>query len=115
MGVERDAYLSLSRETFAVAFATLVLVALPWNPFAVAAEISAFKTADGLTVYIGVMPAEIVKGHLGSRHKCNTARVLLRWDNVMASSALRSVLISTACMQGVDLADKLRLRWQRSR
>ena len=38
------------------------------------------------------------------------ARVLWRWDNVMASSALRSALRSTACMQPVDLKAKLRLR-----
>src|SRR6202048_670248 len=38
------------------------------------------------------------------------ARVLWRWDNVMASSALRSGLRSTACMQAVDLKTKLHLR-----
>src|SRR5712664_4095969 len=38
------------------------------------------------------------------------ARVLWRWDNVMASSALRSALRSTGCMQPVDLKTKLRLR-----
>ena len=38
------------------------------------------------------------------------ARVLWRWDNVMASSALRSALRFTACMQAVDLKTKLRLR-----
>src|ERR1700681_498205 len=38
------------------------------------------------------------------------ARVLWRWDNVMASSALRSALRSTACMQAVDLKTKLHLR-----
>ena len=38
------------------------------------------------------------------------ARVLWRWDNVMASSALRSALRSTACMQAVDLKTKLLLR-----
>src|SRR5258705_13788916 len=37
-------------------------------------------------------------------------RVLWRWDNVMASSALRSALRSTACMQAVDLKTKLHLR-----
>src|SRR4030081_948081 len=31
------------------------------------------------------------------------ARVLWRWDNVMASSALRSALRFTACMQAVNL------------
>ena len=34
-----------------------------WNGFAVAAEDPLFKTADGLTVYIGIIPAEIAKGH----------------------------------------------------
>jgi hypothetical protein len=38
------------------------------------------------------------------------ARVLRRWDNVMASSALKSELRSTGCMQPVDLKTKLRLR-----
>src|SRR6202142_162281 len=38
------------------------------------------------------------------------ARVLWRWDNVMASSALKSALRSTACMQAVDLKTKLLLR-----
>src|SRR4030081_1813556 len=38
------------------------------------------------------------------------ARVLWRWDNVMASSALRSALRFTACMQAVNLKTKLRLR-----
>src|SRR5258705_10308456 len=38
------------------------------------------------------------------------ARVLSRWDNVMASSALRSALRSTACMQAVDLKTKFHLR-----
>jgi hypothetical protein len=53
----------LLREALAIAFAILCLVVLPWDRVAVAAEVPAFKTADGLTVYIGVMPAEIVKGH----------------------------------------------------
>ena len=38
------------------------------------------------------------------------ARVLWRWDNVMASSALRSALRFTACMQAVNLKTKLRQR-----
>src|ERR1019366_9941071 len=38
------------------------------------------------------------------------ARVLWRWESVMASSALRSGLRSTACMQAVDLKNKLHLR-----
>ena len=38
------------------------------------------------------------------------ARVLWRWDNVMASSALKSALRYTACMQAVYLKTKLRLR-----
>src|SRR6478672_5523265 len=38
------------------------------------------------------------------------ARVLWRWDSVMASSALRSALRFTACMQAVNLKTKLRLR-----
>src|SRR5438132_12615119 len=39
-----------------------------------------------------------------------SARVLWRWDNVMASSALKSALRFTACMQAVNLKTKLRLR-----
>ena len=39
------------------------------------------------------------------------ARVLWRWDNVMASSALKSALRFTACMQAVNLKTKLRLRF----
>src|SRR2546423_9859617 len=38
------------------------------------------------------------------------ARVLWRWDNVMASSALKSALRFTACMQAVNLKTKLLLR-----
>src|ERR1700730_1159475 len=38
------------------------------------------------------------------------ARVLWRWENVMASSALKSALRSTACMQAVDLKTILHLR-----
>src|ERR1700735_4965483 len=38
------------------------------------------------------------------------ARVLWRWDNVMASSALRSALRFTVYMQAVNLKTKLRLR-----
>ena len=53
----------LLRGSLAIALAVLCAVALPRNPIAVAAEVPAFKTADGLTVYIGVMPAAIVKGH----------------------------------------------------
>ena len=36
-------------------------------------------------------------------------KVLSRWDNVMASSALKSALRYTACMQAVYLKTKLRL------
>src|SRR5437870_4288189 len=38
-----------------------------------------------------------------------SARVLWRWDNVMASSALKSALRFTACMQAVNLKTNLRL------
>src|ERR1700761_3421539 len=37
------------------------------------------------------------------------AKVLSRWENVMASSALKSALRYTACMQAVYLKTKLRL------
>ena len=47
-----------------VAFATLwVVVVLPWNGFAIAADDAPYKLAGGLAVYVGVVPAEIVKGH----------------------------------------------------
>lgn len=39
----------------------LLAALLTWSP-AIAAEIGEAKTAGGLTVYIGVVPAEIVKG-----------------------------------------------------
>src|SRR4051794_41797662 len=38
------------------------------------------------------------------------ARVLWRWDNVMASSALRSALRFTVCMQTVNLKTRLHRR-----
>jgi hypothetical protein len=34
-----------------------------WSDGAAAAENTEFKTVDGLAVYLGVVPAEIVKGH----------------------------------------------------
>ena len=34
-----------------------------WNDGAVAAQDTEYKTVDGLAVYLGVVPAEIVKGH----------------------------------------------------
>ena len=54
-------FLLLSRNrAFAVAlFACLV----SGSGMATAAEDTAYKTTDGLTVYLGLMPAEIVKGH----------------------------------------------------
>ncbi len=53
----------LLKRTLAVAFASLCLIALSWNGLAVAAEDSLYKAAGGLAVYIGVIPAEIVRGH----------------------------------------------------
>jgi len=45
-----------------VCLVLLVSVA-QWIRISTAAEESRYKTAGGLTVYFGVMPAEIVKGH----------------------------------------------------
>lgn len=53
----------LSRRLRAVAFAALCAVIIPWSGFA-SAEDSLSRTAEGLSVYIGIIPAEIVRGHL---------------------------------------------------
>ncbi len=45
----------------AVGAALIAATLLMWVP-AIAAEIAAAKTAGGLTVYLGVVPAEIVRG-----------------------------------------------------
>ena len=45
-----------------VCLVLLVSVA-QWTRISTAAEESRYKSAGGLTVYLGVMPAEIVKGH----------------------------------------------------
>ncbi|MFZ5790102.1 MAG: hypothetical protein ACOY3L_05325 [Pseudomonadota bacterium] len=42
-------------------------LALAWVPFAASAiDTGQTKTVDGLTIYIGAIPAEIVKGHPGT-------------------------------------------------
>lgn len=46
-----------------LAFATLCLFAISSSGLAVAADEAPYKLAGGLAVYIGVVPAEIVKGH----------------------------------------------------
>ncbi len=46
-----------------IAFAMLCVFVLPWNRTATAAEDAQYKTVDGLAIYLGMVPAEIVKGH----------------------------------------------------
>ena len=58
--------------------------------------------------YCTIVPG--TKLALPSGTSATPARVLLRWDDVMASSALKSALRSTACMQAVDL--KTILHWR---
>src|SRR5438034_8309713 len=64
------------------------------------------RNGTWLIVY-GMTPGEWAWAHDTS---ATSARVLWRWDNVMASSALKSALRFTACMQAVNLKTKLRLR-----
>ena len=51
------------KRNLGLAFATLCLFAIFWSGMAVAANDAPYKLAGGLVVYIGVVPAEIVKGH----------------------------------------------------
>lgn len=51
------------RRNLGFAFATLCFLAISWSSMAVAAEDTSYKLAGGLAVYIGVVPAEIVRGH----------------------------------------------------
>ena len=53
----------LLKRPLGIAFVMLCVSALPWNKVATAAEDAQYKTANGLAVYLGVVPAEIVKGH----------------------------------------------------
>jgi hypothetical protein len=46
-----------------VAFVVVCASLLHWGNAALAAEDASYKTADGLAVYLGVVPAELVKGH----------------------------------------------------
>lgn len=45
------------------ALATVCMFAISWNSMAVASDDAPYKLAGGLAVYLGVVPAEIVKGH----------------------------------------------------
>jgi len=45
------------------AFATLCVFIISWSNLATAANDTPYKLAGGLAVYVGVVPAEIVKGH----------------------------------------------------
>jgi hypothetical protein len=55
--------LRLLKRNLGFALATLCLFAISWSSMAVAADDVPYKLAGGLAVYIGVVPAEIVKGH----------------------------------------------------
>ena len=57
----RDPVRRRSQRSGATAFLALLTAWLAWYP-AIAADLGEAKTAGGLTVYIGVVPAEIVKG-----------------------------------------------------
>ena len=48
---------------FGITFVMLCVFAFPWIKLATAAEDAQYKMIDGLAVYLGVVPAEIVKGH----------------------------------------------------
>lgn len=54
-------------------------------------------------------PAEVSGWVFGHDASATTPKVLLRWDDVMASSALKSALRYTACRQAVYLKIRLRL------
>src|SRR6266581_7212078 len=51
------------KRNLGLAFAALCLFAISWSGIATAADDAPYKLAGGLAVYIGVVPAEIVKGH----------------------------------------------------
>jgi hypothetical protein len=55
--------LQLLSRTLGLAVVMLCVVIISWSSLATAAEDAPYKTADGLAVYIGVIPAEIVRGH----------------------------------------------------
>ena len=55
--------LQLLKRNLGFAFATLCFFAISWGSMAVAADDTTYKLAGGLAVYIGVVPAEIVRGH----------------------------------------------------
>ena len=55
--------LHILKRNLGLAFATLCLFAISWSSMAVAADDTPYKIAGGLAVYIGVVPAEFVKGH----------------------------------------------------
>ena len=55
--------LQVLKRNLGFAFAMLSLLAVSCNSMAVAADDPPYKLAGGLAVYIGVVPAELVKGH----------------------------------------------------
>jgi hypothetical protein len=55
--------LQLLSRTLGFAVVMFCVAMISWSSLATAAEDASYKTADGLAVYIGVIPAEIVRGH----------------------------------------------------
>src|SRR6266536_931998 len=55
--------LQVLKRNLGFAFATLCLFTISCSSMAVAADDPPYKLAGGLAIYIGVVPAEIVKGH----------------------------------------------------
>jgi hypothetical protein len=55
--------LQVLKRNLGFAFAMLSLLAVSCSSMAVAADDPPYKLAGGLAVYIGVVPAELVKGH----------------------------------------------------
>ncbi len=55
-------YTRLTKRLIVGALATLCITIAAWTGIAIAAEPGQSKTAGGLTVYLGVLPAELVKG-----------------------------------------------------
>lgn len=55
--------LQILKRNLGFAFATLCLFTISWSSMTVAADDAPYKLAGGLAVYLGVVPAEIVKGH----------------------------------------------------
>jgi len=55
--------LQLLKRNLGFTFVTLCVFMISWSSLATAADDAPYKLAGGLAVYVGVVPAEIVKGH----------------------------------------------------